>query len=243
MEIIFENNDFLVINKPSGIMVHGDGRSTEMTVADFVLDKYPEIKEVGEPMTIEMKGEEITIYRPGIVHRLDKDTSGVLIVTKNQESFEYFKNQFKERQIQKTYNAMVWGHFKEPEGSIDDSIGRSASDFRRRSASRGKRGKLREAVTEYKVLGEFERGGEIFSYLDIYPRTGRTHQIRVHMQHIHHPIVCDPLYSGKKTCPIVGRLALHASKIEFTGPDGDKHLFEAQIPDDIKETLAETGLV
>ncbi len=96
MKIIFENNDFLVINKPSGIMVHGDGRSTEETVADFVLEKYPEIKEVGEPMVVELNGEETTIYRPGIVHRLDKDTSGVLIVTKTQESFEYFKSQFKE---------------------------------------------------------------------------------------------------------------------------------------------------
>jgi 23S rRNA pseudouridine1911/1915/1917 synthase len=243
MKIIFENNDFLVINKPSGIMVHGDGRSTEETVADFVLEKYPEIKEVGEPMVVELNGEETTIYRPGIVHRLDKDTSGVLIVTKTQESFEYFKSQFKERQIKKTYNAIVWGHFKETEGSIDESIGRSASDFRRRSASRGKRGKLREAVTEYKVLGEFERDGEIFSYLDIYPRTGRTHQIRVHMQYIHHLIVCDPLYSGKKTCPIVGRLALHARRIEFTGPEGQRYDFEAQTPADMKETLAETGLL
>ncbi len=238
MQTIFENNDFLVINKPPGIMVHGDGRSTEYTVADFVLEKYPETKEVGEPMRIRIGGEEKTIYRPGIVHRLDKDTSGVMVIAKTQDFFEYIKEQFKNRKVKKTYNAIVWGHFKEKEGVVKESIGRSASDFRKWSAMRGKRGELREAVTEYQVLDEFEKGGEKFSFIEVSPKTGRTHQIRVHMQYLQRPIVCDPLYAGKKSCPMVGRLALHARKIEFLGPSGEIFSFEAPLPEDITEALA-----
>jgi len=237
MEIIFENNDFLVINKPSGLMVHGDGRSAEKTVADFVLEKYPEIKEVGEPMKIRIGNEEKVIYRPGIVHRLDKDTSGVMIIAKTQESFEYLKDKFKNRKVRKIYNAIVWGHFKEKEGVVDQSTGRSPSDFRRKSAMIGKRGELREAVTEYKVLNEFEEKGEKFSFLEVYPKTGRTHQIRVHAQYLQRPIVCDPLYAGKKSCALVGRLALHARKLEFIGLDGKDHSFEAPLPMDISKAL------
>lgn len=238
MEIIFENDDYLVINKPAGIMVHGDGRSTEKTVADFVLEKYSDIKEVGEPMIVRIGDMEKTIYRPGIVHRLDKDTSGVMVVAKNQKTFEYLKNQFKNRKVQKTYNAIVWGRFKTKKGLVDESIGRSPSDFRRWSANRGKRGKLREATTEYRVLDEFEKNGDIFSFMEIRPKTGRTHQIRVHMQFLHHPIVCDPLYAGKKPCVLLGRLALHAKNLEFCDLNGVLQCFEAPLPEDILGALA-----
>lgn len=229
----------MVINKSAGIMVHGDGRSTEKTVADFVLEIHPEIKEVGEPMQIRIGEEDRTIYRPGIVHRLDKDTSGVMLIAKTQEYFEYLKNQFKNREVKKTYTAIVWGHFKEKTGVIDQSIGRSPSDFRRRSANKGKRGQLRDAVTEYSVVSEFEKDGEKFSILDVFPKTGRTHQIRVHMQYLQRPIVCDPLYAGKKPCVLTGRLALHAKKIAFTGPEGNNYAFEASVPEDMAKALAE----
>jgi 23S rRNA pseudouridine1911/1915/1917 synthase len=239
MDIIFENDNYIVINKPSGLMVHGDGRSDEKTVADFVLGKYPEIKEVGEPMVVRIGDEEKTIYRPGIVHRLDRDTSGVMVIAKTQEMFDHLKNQFKNRETQKTYTAIVWGHFRGDEGVIDQSIGRSPKDFRRKSAMFGKRGELREAVTEYKVLRQFEKDGEKFSLLEVSPKTGRTHQIRVHMQYAQRPIVCDPLYAGKKPCVLVGRLALHAQKLGFSGLDGVFHEYEAPLPPDMESALAQ----
>lgn len=219
-------------------MVHGDGRSDQKTIADFVMEKYPEMKEVGEPMRIRIGGEEKIIYRPGIVHRLDKDTSGVMVIAKNQKTFEHLKDQFKNRKVQKTYNAIVWGHFKEKEGVVDQSIGRSPSDFRRWSADKGKRGELREAVTKYKVLDEFEAEGEKFSLLEVFPKTGRTHQIRVHMKHLQRPILCDSLYGGKKPCILADRMALHAKKLQFLGPDGEEYSFEAPVPEDMAKALA-----
>jgi 23S rRNA pseudouridine1911/1915/1917 synthase len=238
MEIIFENNDFLVIDKPAGIMVHGDGRSDEKTIADFVLEKYPEIKETGEPMCVRIGDDEKIIYRPGIVHRLDKDTSGVMVIAKNQKTFEYLKDQFKNRKVEKIYNAIAWGHFKDKEGVVDQSIGRSPSDFRRWSADRGKRGELREAITEWRVLDEFEYEGQKFTFLEVSPKTGRTHQIRVHMKHLQRPLVCDPLYAPKKPCMLTGRLALHAKKLSFLGPDGVKYSFDAPLPVEFEKALA-----
>lgn len=238
MQILFDHKDFLIIHKPAGIMVHGDGRTTEKTLADMITEEYPEIKEVGEPMVIRIGDTEHTIYRPGIVHRLDKDTSGVMVVAKNQPMFEYLKSQFKDRKISKTYYALVWGKFTEQDGVINQSIGRSPSDFRKWSAGKGKRGNPREAVTEYTVLRSFEQDGEWFSLVKVSPKTGRTHQIRVHMQHISHPLVCDSLYAPKRPCLIMDRLALHAQGLSFYGPDGMLHSFESPLPKEMQELLA-----
>lgn len=243
MQILFQNDEFLVINKPAGVMVHHSPHSleegTEKTVADFVMEEFPEMKEVGESWKTEYKGQVVKIYRPGIVHRLDKDTSGVMVIAKTQVAFEYLKEQFKNRQVEKVYNAIVWGSLKEKEGVIDESIGRSPSDFRKWSANPGKRGVLREAVTEYTVLEEFEREGFAFSLLELRPKTGRTHQIRVHLQYLQRPIVCDSLYAGKKPCPFVGRLALHARTLSFVGSDGQKYSFEAPLPEDMASALVQ----
>ena len=156
MRILYEDKDIIAIDKPAGLSVHGDGRNEVKTLADFILEEYPDMKDVGEPMEIDGK----QIFRPGIVHRLDKDTSGVLLLARNQKAYEFLKSQFQNREIKKTYNALVIGHMKNDEGIIDASIGRSPSDPRKRIASRGKKGKIKEAVTEYKVLNRIEIDGE-----------------------------------------------------------------------------------
>ena len=191
------------------------------------------------------------IERPGIVHRIDRETSGVLVIAKDQKTFEFLKNQFKGRTIQKTYHALVWGSVKDEAGIIDRKIGRSRSDFRKWSADRGARGVLREAVTEYKVLKRLQTDSDgklinsdiiadqkkisdisSFTFLEVKPKTGRTHQIRVHLRYLNHPVVCDALYAPKQICPIgsINRLALHASSIEFSLPDNSVIKAEAPLP-------------
>ena len=261
IKILYEDKDILAIDKPSGISVHHDGRSKEKTITDWVLKNYPKLKGVGEPITFDDK----EIDRPGIVHRLDKETSGVLIIVKNKKAFAYFKKQFMERKIKKTYYAIVSGWVKDDHGVIAKPIGRSPSDFRRRLAGRGARGELREAVTEYKVLKRFQapacknfsscalprvRGGtlgdknfyklapEKFSLLEIHPKTGRTHQIRVHMKYLNYPVVCDTLYAPKNPCPKnIKRLALHAKSIEFKDLKGKIIKIESPLPKEFKKVV------
>jgi len=231
VEILFENKNILAINKPSGLVVHSDGRTKEESVSSWLQEKYPEIKNVGEPWT-SPNGE--VIYRPGIVHRLDRDTSGVLVIAKNQESFLNLKEQFQNREIKKTYNAFVYGEMKEVEGIIDRPIGRSKSDFRKWSAQRGARGEMREAVTEYKVLST----SKDVSYVELYPKTGRTHQIRVHLKAINHPVLCDSLYAENKPSMLgLERLALHARKIEISDINEDILTIEAPLPKDFISAL------
>ncbi|PIZ87525.1 RluA family pseudouridine synthase, partial [Candidatus Nomurabacteria bacterium CG_4_10_14_0_2_um_filter_30_12] len=147
IKILYEDKDILAIDKPSGISVHPDGRTKEITISDWFVKNYPKAKNVGESIFVD--GKEIK--RPGIVHRLDKETSGVLLLVKNQKAYEFLKNQFKSREIKKVYNAVVLGSMKDDRGTIRKSIGRSGNDFRKRLAGRGARGELREAVTEYTV--------------------------------------------------------------------------------------------
>lgn len=234
LKILYEDKDILAIDKPAGISVHGDGRNDVETLADLILKEYPEMKNVGEPMEIEVNGEIKKIFRPGIVHRLDKDTSGVLLLARNQNAYEFLKKQFQNREIKKTYITLVSGHMKNDTGTIDASIGRSPSDPRKRIASRGKSGKLREAVTEYKVLERIEINGEKYTWLEVYPKTGRTHQIRVHMKFLNHPVVCDKLYAPDKPCPEgITRLALHAKSIEFKNLEEGTVKIEAPVPEEL----------
>jgi len=233
--IIFEDEHILVINKPAGLVVHGDGRTEEASVGDWVTSLYPEIQKVGEPWVNE-KGE--TLYRPGIVHRLDRETSGVMVIAKTQESFEFLKEQFQTRTVHKTYRAFAYDVFKEEEGEIDRPIGKSKGDFRKWSAQPGSRGVLREAHTEWKVLRAIEVSGKTYTYLELTPTTGRTHQLRVHLKAIHHPIVCDKLYAPKHPCALgFKRLALHAYTLEIPNEGGGVKTFEAPLPDDFKHAL------
>lgn len=239
MNIIFENNNLLIVNKPAGMLVHGDGKSTEATVADWILEHYPALRDVGEPMTVQGTGGTIVpVIRPGIVHRLDKDTSGCLVIAKNQASFLQLKAQFQDHTIKKTYHAFVYGSVPKDAGRIDAPIGRSVNDFRRYTASRGKRGTVREAVTLYTTLGRFVVHSEPCSFMALSPLSGRTHQLRVHMQFLHHPIVSDSLYAPKKS-PALGftRQALHARSIALTDVDGAGITATAPYPDDFLQAL------
>lgn len=230
IEILFENEDMVAINKPAGLIVHADGKTVEPTVCDWILEKYPETAGIGEP--IECKDGTI-IQRPGIVHRLDRDTSGVLVIAKNPISFEILKAQFRKRKADKTYHAFVYGHMKEDRGTIDLPIGKSGGDFRKWSAMKKARGKIREAQTFFRVVERGERDGEKYSFLELKPRTGRTHQIRVHLQAKNHPVICDHLYAPNKP-QILGfkRLALHSRKLEVCG-----ETIEAPYPDDFIEAM------
>lgn len=236
IKILYEDDEVLAINKPAGLVVHPDGRTKEPTLADGVLEKYPGIYGVGETIPLTKGG---VIEKWGIVHRIDRDTSGVLLVAKTQASFLNLKSQFQERTIKKSYRTIAHGIFKEPIGIIDKPIGRSTSDFRRWSAEYGARGELRGAVTEYKVLGEGESGRVKLSYLEVNPHTGRTHQIRVHLKAVGHPILCDKLYAPKSPC-LLGfeRTALHAFSIVFKSLNGTEHKVEAPIPGDFQAGLA-----
>ncbi len=231
-EILFENNDLLVINKPAGLRTHGDGKSDVPTVVDWIVKERPEIKGVGESMMVDDK----VLDRPGIVHRLDEETSGCLVIAKTQSVFEYLKQQFKDRKVTKEYHAFVWGHFKETNGIVDEPIGRSTGDFRRWQAGRGIRGEVREAQTKWKAVRQFESEGERFSFMHLWPKTGRTHQLRVHMKYLQRPIVSDTLYGGKAALGFE-RVALHARTITFTGPDGAGIVVTAPYPGDFERAL------
>ena len=226
LNVIYEDKNFLVINKPAGIVVHPDEHHKTETLVQFLAKKYPEIENVGGDPS-----------RPGLVHRLDKDTSGLLIVAKDQKSFEYLKSVFQKREVKKTYLVLVSGNVKTSSGIIDLPIGRSRKDSQRRIAGRGASGKLREAVTEYKVVKRFEK----FTLLETRLITGRTHQIRAHFAAISRPVACDKIYGGKNpACPAgLVRQFLHAWKLEFVSPSGAKMSFEADLPEDLQAVLDE----
>lgn len=239
-DILLETPDYLILNKPAGLLVHADGKKNIPTLTDWILKKYPELQGVGEPVTF----NEQEIDRPGIVHRLDEETSGVIIIAKNQPTFAYLKKLFMNREIQKEYHAFVWGHFKETQGLVDEPIGRNKNDFRRRHAGRGLRGEAKEAVTQWEAVHQFEdEKGELFSFMHLFPKTGRTHQLRVHMKYLQRPIVSDHLYAPTKRDALgFSRVALHARRISFTDPKGDAVSIEAPYPKDFTDALAKYPL-
>lgn len=218
IKILYEDPSILAIEKPSGVLVHSDKTGNEETILKWAQEKYPKAE---------------------LVHRLDKETSGVMLIAKNPKAHEFLKKQFQERTIKKTYVAIVNGSVKNDRGVINKPIGRSPKDFRRRLAGRGARGEMREAITEYKVLKRLKN----FTYLEVRPKTGRTHQIRVHLKFINHPIVCDSLYNPGQPCPKdLKRLALHAKSIEFSAlggsVSGGKNIrVESPIPKEFKEVI------
>jgi 23S rRNA pseudouridine1911/1915/1917 synthase len=235
ISILYEDENILAINKPAGLVVHSDGKTKESTVCDWFIEKYPESSSVGEPITLS-NGD--VIQRPGIVHRIDRETSGVLLLAKTQKGHEFLKKQFQDKTINKIYHAFVWGDVKEESGAIDRPIGRSKNDFRKWTAQRGTRGEMRDAVTNYKVISRLEDLGEKITFVEASPKTGRTHQIRVHFKAINHPVLCDKLYSTKQERFLgFGRLALHARSIEFDNLEGKKIKVEAPYPEDFENAL------
>lgn len=238
MEILYEDPDILVINKPAGLVVHPDGRTVEPSVSEWFARTYPDSKDVGE--SIEKTSGEV-IERAGVVHRIDRETSGILLLAKTQEGHQSLKEQFMNREVEKAYHVFVYGNVKDDRGTINLPIGKSGGDFRKWSAQRGARGEKREAVTYFQVLKRTEDKSATF--VEAKPKTGRTHQIRVHFEAIHHPVVGDKLYAKGKA-PLLGfeRLALHARQIGFKNLKGDKIEVEAPYPADFEKALKNAGL-
>ncbi len=237
--ILYEDSDIVVIAKPTGLITHSDGRTQEPSVAEWAFAQYPSLRDVGEPWT-SPQGE--VILRPGIVHRLDRGTSGVMVLAKTKEAYAFLKQQFEDRSTEKRYRAFVYGHLTEDAGTIEAEIVRIRSLPPRWGVARaGEERKHRAAITEWRVLarGADPAIGEKASYLEVRPKTGRTHQIRVHLKHLGYPVVCDPLYAKGRPCLFgFARPALHAFSLSILLPSGERRTFEAPLPDDFKNALA-----
>ena len=233
IEIIYEDDDVIVLNKPAGVLSQNAESSRSPSVSDFLVKYCPEIENVGED-----EG------RFGVVHRLDKDTSGVIITAKNNQAFEFLKDQFKNRKTQKIYVALVYGNVKPKEGEINFKIGRSKTNPNMQTAIDTKKKenvKAREARTIYKMIKNFEN----YSLLEVSPKTGRMHQIRVHLKAIGYPIVGDQKYFFKKYRNKdleLHRQFLHAEELKITLPNRKKAKFKAKLPNDLKNFLDEVEL-
>ena len=219
IEIIYEDSDIIVVNKPKGMVVHPANGNPDGTLVNAIMAICKD--------GLSGIGGEI---RPGIVHRIDKDTSGLLIVAKNDNAHVKMSEQIKNHEVKKTYIALVRGVFKENEATIDMPIGRSTSD--RKKMAVNKNGK--NAITHIKVLKRFDK----YTLLQVNIETGRTHQIRVHLSHIGYPIVGDYTYSnGKNEFDVIGQ-CLHAQKLEFKHPITQKDMcLEAELPQYFKDIL------
>ena len=222
IEIIYEDNDIIVVNKPKGMVVHPGNGNSEGTLVNAIMAICKD--------SLSGIGGEI---RPGIVHRLDKDTSGLLIVAKNDKAHVNISEQIKNHEVKKTYIALVRGIIKENEATIDMPIGRSNSDRKKMAVT--KNGK--NAITHIKVLKRYDNK---YTLLEINIETGRTHQIRVHLSHIGYPIIGDYIYSnGKNEFGVVGQ-CLHAKRLEFKHPtSGKKIILEAPLPEYFENILYE----
>jgi 23S rRNA pseudouridine1911/1915/1917 synthase len=229
--ILYEDDNLVALNKPSGLVVHPDGRTKELSLVDWLKDKYPQTENVGEPLKI---GTGETMKRWGILHRLDRDTSGLILVAKNQQTYVFVKEQFINRDVEKFYHLIVYGDVRYDEGIINLPIGRNKSDFRRRATGKAIRGEAREAITHYKTLARKDK----LSFVEANPRTGRTHQLRVHFADTGHSIVGDKVYGVFKKSQIsIDRLALHAYSIEFDLLDKKAVKIVAPYPEDFQEAV------
>ena len=222
LDILWEDADLAVVVKPRGMVVHPAAGHSEGTLVNALLGNLEELSGIG--------GEK----RPGIVHRLDKDTSGVMMVAKNDETQTELSRMLKDREIEKHYLALTEGLMKEKEGVVDAPIGRSRKDRKKMAVDP----EGRPAVTEWQVIAE----GRNCSLLDVHILTGRTHQIRVHMRSIQHPVCGDPLYGFEKGIK-VPCLMLHARSLSFQHPrTHEKMTFQAPLPEDFLKGLKSNGI-
>lgn len=235
IKIIFENNDLLVVNKPTGVLVHPTAANEPNTLVSWLVNRYPEIKSMPWPDST----------RAGIVHRLDKDTSGLIILAKNPETLARLQTQFKNREVKKTYQALAVGRTPE-KGKIDMPIVRdNQNDIMKTEAMSFSfsHGTPREAVTEYKTIGRYQYQNQDLSLVEVYPATGRMHQIRVHLKHDGFPLVGDQMYLTKLSKKIsddlnLDRQFLHAVRLEIDG-----QVFESKLADDLKSILDKLEIV
>ena len=225
IKIIKKNKDYVVIEKPSGLIVHGTKEIKEDSLADFLIKKYPQIKGVGDEPE----------FRPGIVHRLDKKVSGLMVIALNQNSFKDLKAQFKDRNIVKKYLALVHDQMEDNDGKIDFPIERSKRSGK--MVAKPKHLDEKEALTLWEIKEKFSH----YTLLDVQIKTGRNHQIRAHMQSIHHPVVGDDLYNikGYKDKFNLKRVFLHAYHLEFTDLSGERKIFEIELPEVLQNVIEE----
>lgn len=228
LEILFEDDQLLVLNKPAGIVVHPAPGNWTGTLVNALLHHFH--TSGGTVSTI--GGKE----RPGLVHRLDKETSGVMVVAKTDIAHRHLAAQFKYHTITRVYEALVWGVPKKGHGIIELAIGRDSKE-RKKFSSRTSN--PRASVTEYRVARRFAR---MASHVTLYPRTGRTHQLRVHLHSLGHPILGDPTYGGRKVCCLndveIPRVMLHAMTLGFQHPTtGARHEYTRPFPSDIDEVV------
>ena len=245
-EIIEETPEYLVINKPAGLAVHAGGNLKEPTLADWLLANYKKIKDVGDDPV-----------RPGIVHRLDKEVSGLMVIAKNQKSFDSLKNQFKDRKVQKEYTALVHGKLSRDWGEINFPIARSQEGYKMAALPSGSEEllsrrhpkdrdhgnidswmKSRTALTEFTVIKRFVN----HTLLKVNIKTGRTHQIRVHFFALGHPLVGDNLYSTRKTDVknkkiALGRVFLVANHLNFHDLKGEERDFKIALPQELEKAM------
>lgn len=235
--LIYIDPSFLVLDKPSGWVVNSATTTKAPVVQEWLEANNARLGTRG-------------VDRMGIVHRLDKETSGILLVARDQYAMDELQRQFKERSIKKQYTALVHGKLKVQKGEVDAPIGRRPKNRERFGIVK----EGREAQTGYEVIGEYiqdetsPQGRRVYTLLRLFPRTGRTHQIRVHMKYLGNPVVSDTFYAGRKTsrqdrkwCP---RLFLHASRIEFVHPVHNSHCsFESDLPKDLQEALDTLSMV
>jgi 23S rRNA pseudouridine1911/1915/1917 synthase len=255
IEILYEDQNFLAVNKPPGVLVHAVNAKRELlhsrvpkkselstgqanslrgrqiaerekeTIVDWLLENHPEVRGVGDDPKL----------RPGIVHRLDRDTSGILLIAKNQKYFEYLKSLFQHHGIKKTYLAVVRGHVSERQGIINKPIGLKSGSVKHTVAT-ARAKMVKNAVTNYRVKKYIKSYSEEQTLLEVTPETGRTHQIRVHLASIGHPVVGDKIYGGKKA-KSSAPLYLHAYAVEFPVSPGRMIRIEADPPEGLADKL------
>jgi 23S rRNA pseudouridine1911/1915/1917 synthase len=222
LEIVFENDDLMVINKPAGMVVHPAAGHSSGTLVHAALGHDPNLEGIG--------GEE----RPGVVHRLDKQTSGLILLAKNDRAHHWLQDQFRLRKVEKTYLALVDGRPPTPAGRVEASIGRDASHRKKMAIVPESRG--RAAISQYKTLETFPN----HTLLEFHPLTGRTHQIRLHCAFLGCPIVGDEIYGRKKPSIGIDRHFLHAQKLKIILPgETEPREFEAEMPLELTQVLRE----
>lgn len=241
LEIVYEDDHLLVVNKPAGMVTHPAYKNYSGTLVNALMHHSEKLSQLHAE-----EDDEFDIVRPGIVHRLDKDTSGLLVVAKDETTHQKLAKQFAAKTSEREYYAIVWGTFKQLSGTIDAPLGRSKSDRKKVAVTAD--GK--HAVTEYEVIEQFD----YLALIKLHLRTGRTHQIRVHLAHIHHPVFGDETYGGreiiaggiegkkkaevKNLLEMMPRQALHAKKLGFVHPVTKEMMrFESKLPEDMRQLL------
>lgn len=230
IKIIYQDNDLLAVDKPAGLVASNEATGTtketeeiKETLINLLIEKFPELTEVGPPP------------RYGLIHRLDKDTSGVILIAKNKESLAFFQKQFKERTVEKKYLALAIGDIKNSQGIIETTIRRSPKDKTKQKAYPSSFSNNRNAITEYKVIERFKN----YTLIEASPKTGRKHQIRCHLTYINHPIAGDKIYNFKnQPCPEgLKRHFLHSASIKIRMPNNSIKEINSPLAEDLAKIL------